>query len=593
MQNLVIFLTDGRAQDHRAVERAAEKLHNDGTIIYAVGVGQNYSLNELQDIATDPDDTYVITAVDFDLLQQKDRPLLNAICVKEAEKSGSICPEASADLVFLIDGSSSVTEENFPVFKTWIKQIIDSFEIGDNFMRIAAVQYTDEISVEYSLSDEQDSFKVLQAIDRMELQRGPTKTGFAINYVMDNIYDLSSTRRKILIVLTDGQSEDDAGAYADVLEANKINVFAVGVSDADENELDAIAVGDHSHVWRGEAYTYIEEMRSELVKTICKKVEPKCEDQEIDLAFLLDSSGKIGDDEFMRVQDWMKNVINSFDVSDYTTHVAVSQFTSSIRDQHAFDGLQTKEELFLTIDSMEFAKGSSFMGNALIHTAESIFSETTGSRRDVPKVLIVMTDGESMDDITKGSNMLKEMGVYIFAIGIGNYVDLQELNQVATEPKSTHVHNPASLDMINQLRNRLVEEICSETKRSCTYADVDICFLVDSSSSINNDDYDLVLNWMADFSENFVIGDYNAKFSVVQYNDLAIREISLEDDQTNLREKILSLEQMHGKTETKSAIKFVKDHVFSRAQGGRPDVPKVLIVITDGLLAWFCNSVDF
>ena len=106
-----------------------------------MGVGQDYSLNELQDIASNPDETFVLTAANFDLLLQKERPLINSICKNEQETEGATCPEASADIVFMVDGSGSVGQKNFDSFKIWMKKIIDNFRIGDSYIRVGIVQY--------------------------------------------------------------------------------------------------------------------------------------------------------------------------------------------------------------------------------------------------------------------------------------------------------------------------------------------------------------------------------------------------------------------------------------------------------------------
>ena len=45
-----------------------------------------------------------------------------------------------------------------------------------------------------------------------------------------------------------------------------------------------------------------------------------------------------------------------------------------------------------------------------------IFSE---ARDDAAKVLILLSDGESQDDVTQSAKMLAELGVITFTVGIG------------------------------------------------------------------------------------------------------------------------------------------------------------------------------
>lgn len=49
-------------------------------------------------------------------------------------------------------------------------------------------------------------------------------------------------------------------------------------------------------------------------------------------------------------------------------------------------------------------------GRAIKHVKESIFTEEAGVRRGIPKVLVVLTDGRSQDDVNKISKDLQTEG---------------------------------------------------------------------------------------------------------------------------------------------------------------------------------------
>lgn len=58
--------------------------------------------------------------------------------------------------------------------------------------------------------------------------------------------------------------------------------------------------------------------------------------------------------------------------------------------------------------------GVFFSGRAIKHVKESIFSSEAGARRGVPKVLVVLTDGRSQDDVNKVSKEMQMDGGYLF-----------------------------------------------------------------------------------------------------------------------------------------------------------------------------------
>ena len=58
----------------------------------------------------------------------------------------------------------------------------------------------------------------------------------------------------------------------------------------------------------------------------------------------------------------------------------------------------------------------------------------------IPKVAVLLTDGYSNGRAVAGpASQLRNIGVNIFSIGVGHYVNPSELTTIATDPDSTHV----------------------------------------------------------------------------------------------------------------------------------------------------------
>ena len=58
----------------------------------------------------------------------------------------------------------------------------------------------------------------------------------------------------------------------------------------------------------------------------------------------------------------------------------------------------------------------------------------------IPKVAVLLTDGYSNGRaVAEPASQLRNIGVNIFSIGVGHYVNPSELNTIATDPDSTHV----------------------------------------------------------------------------------------------------------------------------------------------------------
>lgn len=65
----------------------------------------------------------------------------------------------------------------------------------------------------------------------------------------------------------------------------------------------------------------------------------------------------------------------------------------------------------------------------------------------IPKVVVLLTDGYSNGRaVADPANQLRNLGVNIFSIGVGSYVNPAELNLIATDPDSTHVFRMSSFN---------------------------------------------------------------------------------------------------------------------------------------------------
>nr|XP_018671382.1 collagen alpha-6(VI) chain-like isoform X2 [Ciona intestinalis] len=576
--DLAIVMTDGKAQEPDLVVEAANRVHEAGVTVYTVGVA-DYSLEEIKVIASDPDKNYVIEALNFDIIELKRRGLIKSICT-DAEQT---CPAATAELVFLIDGSTSIGFDNFEKLKRWLKSIVDAFQVGPHYTRVAVVQFTNRPVLEFGLNDHSTTQATLQAIQRIRYRRGSTSTGRAIEFVMNEVFTHSRENvPKILIALTDGQSQDDVTqATASAAEAG-VHTLVFGIGNTRPGQLRQL-VSKEDHVFQAAGFDVIQKMQSKLVSLICVKAEPECSSQEIDLHFMVDGSGSIGNENFRKVKAWIKNVVRSFDVGKYTTRVALTQYTSTINTEFDFKKFSTKREIDYAIDQMEFAGGATLTAQALVHIRENGFTEESGARPGAPKVLVVISDGRSADNIETPARKLHESGVYVFAIGVGN-TWRSALEIIGSEPVVTHVQEGASYDAINNFRRDLVRNICRETKPECAETEMDLIFLIDGSNSIGPREFETTKEWIGSFVREFEIGEYNTKIGVVQYSSRVRSEIDIGDydSKADLLAAISSIEFAAGNTNTGSALEYVRTVGFSGRHGARNGVPKVLIVLTDG-----------
>uniref|UniRef100_A0A3B3VJQ0 Collagen type XIV alpha 1 chain n=1 Tax=Poecilia latipinna TaxID=48699 RepID=A0A3B3VJQ0_9TELE len=192
-----------------------------------------------------------------------------------------------------------------------------------------------------------------------------------------------------------------------------------------------------------------------------------CKEAKADLAFLVDGSWSIGDDNFMKITRFLYSTMGSLDlIGPDGTQVAVAQFSDDARTEFLLSSHGNKEALLEAIQKIRYKGGNTKTGRAIKHVKESIFTPEAGARRGVPKVLVVLTDGRSQDDVNKVSKEMQMEGYIIFAIGFAD-ADYGELVNIASKPSERHVFFVDDLDAVKKIEEQLITFVCEAATATC------------------------------------------------------------------------------------------------------------------------------
>uniref|UniRef100_H2LIJ9 Collagen alpha-1(XIV) chain n=1 Tax=Oryzias latipes TaxID=8090 RepID=H2LIJ9_ORYLA len=185
-----------------------------------------------------------------------------------------------------------------------------------------------------------------------------------------------------------------------------------------------------------------------------------CKEAKADLVFLVDGSWSIGDDNFMKITHFLYSTMGSLDlIGPDGTQVAIAQFSDDARTEFQLSSHGDKEALLEAIHKIKYKGGNTKTGRAIKHVKESIFIPEAGGRRGVPKVLVVLTDGRSQDDVNKVSKEMQMEGYIIFAIGFAD-ADYGELVNIASKPSDRHVFFVDDLDAVKKIEEQLITFVC-------------------------------------------------------------------------------------------------------------------------------------
>uniref|UniRef100_A0A480X968 Collagen alpha-1(XIV) chain isoform X2 n=1 Tax=Sus scrofa TaxID=9823 RepID=A0A480X968_PIG len=191
---------------------------------------------------------------------------------------------AIADIVILVDGSWSIGRFNFRLVRSFLENLVTAFNVGSEKTRIGLAQYSGDPRIEWHLNAFSTKDEVIEAVRNLPYKGGNTLTGLALNYIFENSFKPEAGARtgvsKIGILITDGKSQDDVIPPSRNLRESGVELFAIGVKNADENELREIASEpDSTHVYNVAEFDLMHTVVESLTRTVCSRVEEQ--DREI------------------------------------------------------------------------------------------------------------------------------------------------------------------------------------------------------------------------------------------------------------------------------------------------------------------------
>jgi len=202
-------------------------------------------------------------------------------CACKKAKPEPACKEKAVDIVFVLDGSSSVGPRNFTVAQNFINGIVDKFSVSAGGVKIGLLQYSTSPRIEFNLNDHSTKASVKQAVENVEWILGDTHTAYALRETYNSIIaplKSDKSRSRFVIVITDGDPQDFKQVPAAVKQLAKsgVKIFAVGVGDATVPELKKLGYSGEKSTdtdfYYADDYESAKAFTDVLVKLICKNV---------------------------------------------------------------------------------------------------------------------------------------------------------------------------------------------------------------------------------------------------------------------------------------------------------------------------------
>uniref|UniRef100_A0A4W5Q7W7 Collagen, type XII, alpha 1b n=1 Tax=Hucho hucho TaxID=62062 RepID=A0A4W5Q7W7_9TELE len=192
-----------------------------------------------------------------------------------------------------------------------------------------------------------------------------------------------------------------------------------------------------------------------------------CKGAKADVAFLIDGSWSIGEESFRKVVQFVFSMIGAFDVIGSTgMQVSFVQYSDEAKTEFRLNSYSDKGSALAALQLIQYRGGNTKTGVALKHVKEKVFTSENGMRRNVPKVVVAVTDGRSQDEVKKNAAALQHAGYSVFVVGVAD-VDYAELQNIGSKPSDRHIFVVDDFDAFATIQDNLVTFICETATSSC------------------------------------------------------------------------------------------------------------------------------
>uniref|UniRef100_E1BB91 Collagen alpha-3(VI) chain n=1 Tax=Bos taurus TaxID=9913 RepID=E1BB91_BOVIN len=609
---VIVVLTHGHSEDGLALPSA--ELKSADVNVFAIGV-EDADEAALKEIASEPLNMHVFNLENYTSLHDIVGNLV--ACVRSSmapERAGGteipkdITAQDSADIIFLIDGSNNTGSVNFAVILDFLVNLLERLSIGTQQIRVGVVQYSDEPRTMFSLNSYSTKAQVLDAVKALGFIGGElANVGLALDFVVENHFTRAGGSRaeegvpQVLVLISAGPSSDEIRDGVVALKQASVFSFGLGAQAASKAELQHIATNDNL-VFTVPEFRSLGDVQEQLLPYIVGVAQrhivlqpPTIVTQVIevnkrDIVFLVDGSSKLGLTNFNAIRDFIAKVIQRLEIRQDLIQVAVAQYADTVRPEFYFNTYPSKREVINAVRKMKALDGSAlYTGSALDFVRNNLFTEAAGYRaaEGVPKLLVLVTGGKSLDAVSQPAQELKRSGILAFAVG-NKVADQAELEEIAFDSSLVFTateFRPAPLQgvlpgLLGPLRTLTGTTEVRVNKR-------DIIFLLDGSSNVGETNFPYVRDFVMNLVNSLDVGSDHIRVGLVQFSDTPVTEFSLNTYPTK-SELLAHLRQMQlqggSVLNTGAALSYVHANHFTEAGGSRiqDHVPQLLLLLTAG-----------
>ncbi|KAH9505733.1 hypothetical protein Btru_055647 [Bulinus truncatus] len=274
VEDVVVVLTDGRSGQPTLTQEEVDKLQAANITIITVGIGK-VNTEELSRMATKS----------MKVFSTENNQLRDYIKKTYAKENCDPPPEiipctnyTKADIVLLIDASTSIGPVNWQKQVKFASEIVHGFTVGPKDVLFGCVIFNRAPTKIFDLNTHTDPTTLSQSLLEIRYPNiSGTNTHLGLSHIRtNNLFDVAAggrdDARNLVIVMTDGLSNhpNQTASEAVLLKGSGVDMLSVGIGAVINIDELIVMASDLEYVLRSQSYALLDYIKRDLVTTTCE-----------------------------------------------------------------------------------------------------------------------------------------------------------------------------------------------------------------------------------------------------------------------------------------------------------------------------------
>lgn len=180
----------------------------------------------------------------------------------------------------------------------------------------------------------------------------------------------------------------------------------------------------------------------------------------VDIAFLMDSSESITEEDFKREKTAVKEIAGSFLNASRDSRAGVIMYSGQAELSVDFVGQSQFKFFSSAVDALAHRRSMTRIDRALRYASDTLFANP---RPSITSIAVVMTDGvqtpdPALEPLGQAVAPLHSKGVRVLAVGVGPRVNRNELKELVKREED--VFQMSSFEDLLNKSAQLLETVC-------------------------------------------------------------------------------------------------------------------------------------